>query len=204
MSLQTEETPEDPRREFFLNLLEEILTLHPEGLREYDLYRILAERGIDPFVGRDLRDALDLFQTHFFLFHLLYVMRERLRRERRGDLEIHCLKTVLRPWQPVSATMPEVFDPLGAYYLNLDTMADTERRQVEEMLAGFWRSYRQQEQREQACSVLGLPFQANREEIRQRYRDLAFTHHPDQGGEAGQFQKIAAAAAVLLGDSPTP
>ncbi|MBF0177191.1 MAG: DnaJ domain-containing protein [Magnetococcales bacterium] len=190
--------PNDLHGEPLLLLLEEILMLHPEGMREYELYRTLADQGTPPFADRNLRDSLDLFQTHFLLFHLLYTLRERLRREGRGDLEIHCLKTVLQPWQGVTDAVPDMLDPLGAYYLNLENMTTTGREDVEAMLAGFWRNFRQQGEREQACRILGLSTQATREEIRQRFRDLAFTHHPDQGGKPERFQEIASAAAILL------
>ncbi|MBF0136797.1 MAG: DnaJ domain-containing protein [Magnetococcus sp. DMHC-1] len=188
----------DPRRASLLLLLEGILDLHPDGLREYDLYRILERQGVEPFVGRNLQDSLDLFRTHFLLFHLLYVLREQLHRERRGCLDIHCLKTILHPWQQATAAVPERVDPLADYYLNLDNLAMTGRQEVEGMLESFWQGYQQYEQREQACSLLGLDPQASREEIRQRYRDLAFAHHPDQGGQSETFRDIAAAAAILL------
>lgn len=45
--------------------------------------------------------------------------------------------------------------------------------------------------------TLGVAKNANDEEIKRAYRKLAMKHHPDRGGDQGEFQKIQEAYAVL-------
>jgi DnaJ-domain-containing protein 1 len=55
-------------------------------------------------------------------------------------------------------------------------------------------------QRQQALAVLGLPANATRQQIKQRYRVLAKRHHPDKGGDQRQMQRIIAAYEFLMKD----
>ena len=38
--------------------------------------------------------------------------------------------------------------------------------------------------------TLGVPESASEHEIKQAFKKLAMQHHPDKGGDSGQFQKI--------------
>lgn len=53
-------------------------------------------------------------------------------------------------------------------------------------------------QRQQALSVLGLPFDATPQQIKQRYRKLAKQYHPDLGGDSQQMQRLSAAYEFLM------
>jgi DnaJ-domain-containing protein 1 len=53
-------------------------------------------------------------------------------------------------------------------------------------------------ERQQALSVLGLPPNATRQQIKRRYRALAKKHHPDRGGDQRQMQRIIAAYELLM------
>ena len=55
-------------------------------------------------------------------------------------------------------------------------------------------------ERQQALSVLGLPPNATRQQIKRRYRSLAKKHHPDRGGDQRQMQRIIAAYELLMKD----
>ncbi len=55
-------------------------------------------------------------------------------------------------------------------------------------------------ERQQALSVLGLPPNATRQQIKRRYRALAKKHHPDRGGDQQQMQRIIAAYELLMKD----
>jgi DnaJ-domain-containing protein 1 len=55
-------------------------------------------------------------------------------------------------------------------------------------------------ERQQALTVLGLPPNATRQQIKRRYRILAKQHHPDRGGDPRQMQRIIAAYEVLMRD----
>ncbi len=55
-------------------------------------------------------------------------------------------------------------------------------------------------ERQQALAVLGLPPNATRQQIKQRYRVLAKKHHPDRGGDQREMQRIIAAYELLMKD----
>jgi len=55
-------------------------------------------------------------------------------------------------------------------------------------------------ERQQALTVLGLPPNATRQQIKRRYRALAKQHHPDRGGDQRQMQRIIAAYEFLMKD----
>ncbi len=57
-------------------------------------------------------------------------------------------------------------------------------------------------ERQQALSILGLPPNATRQQIKRRYRVLAKQHHPDRGGDQRQMQRIIAAYELLMKDQP--
>lgn len=177
-------------------VLNEILILHPAGLKEYALVQILKHQGVEPFVRCDLGDELSLFRTHFFLFHHLYRLQAQLRLAQTGDLQIHCLSIVLRPWQ--EGVSLALHDPLAGYYLDVSRLESTTRAEVKVMLEWFWRRLTLEEGRGGAYAVLGLSAGASVVEIKRRYRELAMQHHPDHGGQAARFREIAEAVDLLL------
>ena len=63
----------------------ELLSAHPAGLSEYQLIKRLREAGDPEFVRFNAREPLSLFRGHYLLFHVLYRLRERLARQRRGN-----------------------------------------------------------------------------------------------------------------------
>lgn len=175
--------------------LHRLLRAHPNGLSEHAL--ILALEGNPLICQEALSDTLSLFQTHFLLFHHLYRLQERLWTEKKGRLEIHCLKIILRPWQGGNPALPEADDPLESYYLDLKNLADTRREDVEALLTAFWNRFVGQEELIDAFQTLGLETAADYPTVKRRYRELAMRHHPDRGGDTDTLQAINAAMAVL-------
>ncbi len=57
-------------------------------------------------------------------------------------------------------------------------------------------------ERQQALTVLGLPSNATRQQIKRRYRELAKKNHPDRGGDPREMQRIIAAYELLMKDQP--
>jgi len=57
-------------------------------------------------------------------------------------------------------------------------------------------------ERQQALAVLGLPPNATKQQIKQRYRVLAKKHHPDRGGDQREMRRIIAAYELLMKDQP--
>jgi hypothetical protein len=181
----------------FSRILLEMLQLHPEGLSEYALLQCLRKDSRTGVADHRPEDTLDLFRTHFLLFHHLYRLRDRLRDEGGGDLEIHTLNirwlaTAAVPVQPLARP-----DPLRAYYLDLDNLTGTTRADLDELLGRFWTRYSRYDRRGEALTVLELPAGADLEAIRRQYRRLAMRHHPDRGGDRVRLQAINAAMAIL-------
>ncbi|HIJ85155.1 MAG: heat shock protein DnaJ domain protein [Magnetococcales bacterium] len=189
----------DAVKERLLDRLAAILSLHPAGIKEYALYRILKQENLPLFSSRPLNDELELFKTHFLLFHLLYTLKSRLLEREEGDLEIHCLMIRIKPW-PRQGQEGEMatYDPLQGYYLDLENLEKTTRADVGAMLDSFWQRLAWDERRGEAFKLLELPKDADPASIRQRYRQLAKKHHPDAGGDGAVFLKIAQAAEILL------
>ncbi|HNW33866.1 MAG TPA: DNA-J related domain-containing protein, partial [Candidatus Ozemobacteraceae bacterium] len=85
-------------RDSMLTMLDELLRERTEW-REEEILERLRERGYPVFAGWNSADPLKLFRAHFTLFHLLYLLQDRLRRSGDADLEIHCLRIArVRPF----------------------------------------------------------------------------------------------------------
>lgn len=51
---------------------------------------------------------------------------------------------------------------------------------------------------------LGLDEEATEEQLKERWRELASTHHPDRGGDAAQFNEYRKAYAAALEELKAP
>lgn len=180
-----------------LDTLWALLRGHPHGIKEYDLLQECRGKGL-PFLEADsLLDALVLYRVHFLLFHFLYLLQARLRRRREGDLEIHCLAILLKPWPGEDAALPEPADPLRNYYLDLDQWRTMTRQEAESLLDGFWDRFGKWDQRRDALAVLGLKDPVDERDITRQYHHLAKNHHPDHGGDPAIFRQILNAMDIL-------
>jgi DnaJ-domain-containing protein 1 len=186
-----------PDADTCMAILLEILQLHPEGLSEYDLLQHLRGDPRSGFGQARLDDSADLFRTHFLLFHALYRLRDQLRSNRSGDLDIHVMNIRCQPFsRPDSHTLTQP-DPLRGYYLDLNNLEGTTRADIDAMLGRFWSRFGRYDRRREALAVLDLPDDADGETILLQYRRLAMQHHPDRGGDPGKLQAIHAAMAIL-------
>ncbi|MFH2135766.1 MAG: DNA-J related domain-containing protein [Pseudomonadota bacterium] len=179
------------------NVLGDILDAHPSGLTEHELLKKLAEHEVGLFEEDYFRSPLGLFQRHFLLFHCLYLLRDKLRAAQRSDMEIHCLGIKLVPYCHTPSDHPAQFDPLAAYYFDLDNFTNTDEQEVLRLLDGFWQRFASDEQRDKALAVMELAHPTSYAEIKQKYRRLAMQCHPDRGGELAQFQKLEWAMGIL-------
>lgn len=187
-------TPETDLEEDLLRRLE----AHPDGISEYELLECL-RREQHPVTAIETsdHDQHRLFQEHFRLFHLLYRLRDRCRREGRADLEIGALRIRVLPHAGGDSTLPGHPDPLREYYLDWNNLTGTDGAGVDEMLGRFWVRLQGIEEREDALRALGLAADASFEQARERYRRLAMEHHPDRGGDQERLQAINAAMDTL-------
>lgn len=187
-----------------------ILEAHPGGITEYELMKKLSESNL-PFPGEKTRPSdLELFRSHFLLFHVLYRLRDHLLSERRYLLSIFCLEIKLYPYeetgdQRVEATAPAEAEPMRDYYLDLENMEKVGEEDVKRMLKDFFRRLEAHYRREEDLAVLGLPPGTELKTVKKRYRSLAFEHHPDRGGDEKEFRRIGEAMErleQLEGQSP--
>lgn len=185
-----------------MTILHGILTKSPDGLTEHELLTQLATAGLAEFATAGLHTSLSIFQTHFLLFHHLYLLRQQLRSRKEQDLAIHCLRIALVPTttRPESSALDQ-HDPMQTYYLNWDNMENTGQEEVDALLDSFWRRYCTMHQRPKALRILGLAAEATDREITMRYHQLALTHHPDRGGCPQRFQEISEAVTILRDQS---
>lgn len=185
-----------PGAEDFLQQLDKILHKHP-GISEYDLIQQLKQAG---YFSQLSVPALphELFRIHFFLFHSLYLLRDKLLAGEQGILKIHTLEIRLLPYQAGEAELQQ-HDALRAYYLDLDNMDATSEDDVYQLLSDFWNNLDRISHRQQALDALGLVDPVNDVIIKKEYRRLAMLHHPDRGGDNDKLQQINQAVELLLG-----
>ena len=171
---------------FFLELMHE----HDNSIREYDLLKRIEDE-LPEFFAED-GDFSTLYRKHFWLFHQLYQLRERL--IAKGlRLNIHTLGIELTPIGTQSSKIGE-FDALSEFYLNLDNLELSES-EVEAMQKKFWEKYLALEQMSDAIKLLQLTGvePLTLDIVKSRYRELSQKHHPDKGGDAATFNEIKSA-----------
>jgi len=178
-------------------ILREILDAHPAGMSEYDLLMGLSERNVSLFNDDYFQSPLGLFQRHFLLFHCLYLLRDKLRTTRQGDMNIHCLGIQLTPYRNTPSGHPALLDPLAGYYLDLDNLKSTDESDILRLLDNFWQKFAGEDQRDEALAVMQLTHPTSYPVIKQQYRRLAMQWHPDRGGEPAQFQRLEWAMGIL-------
>lgn len=174
-----------------------MLRIHPAGLSEYDLIRLLDAEGQAGFDAERLRDNLSLFQTHFLLFHQLYQLGEELSRAGEYRLDISPLRIQLLPLRDAPDSAMAEHDPLRAYYLDLNNLEGTDAAAVEELLSQFWLRFVGNDERRAALETLQLQDPVDWPAIKQQHRKLVMEHHPDRGGDKERLQAVNAAMEVL-------
>ena len=171
-------------------ILAQLLTDAPVH-KLHELMQRLANQGCLP--DWETSAEIQLFRTNFLLMNGLYQLQERLL-ECGTWLQVMPLALQL---VPIPAGHPglQQADPLRDYYLDWCNCFMTTQHEVEALLHDFWRSYAARptlsaQVRRQALETLGLTDAATYPVIRQRWKELAFQHHPDRQGDALQFMAI--------------
>ncbi|WP_354622796.1 DNA-J related domain-containing protein [Psychromonas sp. MME2] len=180
------------------SILLKLVKSHPEGIKEYDLLKLLQEQQLQqqqhlPF------DNLALFQQHFLLFHALYKLSDQLRSEQAGYIVIEALNIQWLP-QSVIAQQPTSLvnrDPLRAYYLDINNLHNTSGEEVDNLLASFWLKMSDDSEKQSALALFELNEPCDLAMVKKRYRQLLARHHPDKGGAVATAQALNEAMAVL-------
>lgn len=183
-----------------VNRLEAILLEANDGISEHELIRGLRRDGCPEIPEIRHRDLYGLFRTHFRLFHALYRLRDRLRRERRAELVPDPMHIRLTAWRPGAPELDR-HDGLAAFYADLSHLESTRPEDVARMVTGLQKRQHRTVRRSEALAVLGLEEHAPADRIKRRYRQLAMRWHPDRGGDAQRFRELQEAVNVLTEDS---
>jgi len=180
-----------------------VLLLHPTGLSEFELIQKLEAEGQPGFETDCLKGNLSLFQTHFFLFHSLYLLREQLReqlildQEQQYQLEISPLCIQLIPLNEKNGSSLGEHDPLRDYYLDLNNLKEVNETEVNQLFTKFWERFISNDERRDALKELELQDPVDWPTIKKQHRRLAMQHHPDRGGDEERLQTINAAMELL-------
>lgn len=188
-----------------IDILALLLDENSAGLSEHELLKLLQQPPHEFFATDALHDPLVLFQTHFLLFHSLYVLKQRWSNTQHAELEISALEIKKRPFkQPIKNTRQdknqyqsiEHVDPLAQYYLDWSHFSATSSADIEELLSSFWRKVfkpRNELDIQQALLIMELENPISTVELKVQYRRLAQNHHPDKGGDSEHFKNICQA-----------
>ena len=190
-------------------MLDLLLAETPEGFTEHQLLKLLQQPPHAFFAIDALSDPLLLFQSHFLLFHCLYLLRNRWQQSRHATLEISAFNikktltnTAIKATDPITQGYFERdkslrhADPLAQYYLDWSHFSKTSSDDVDELLNSFWKKVTVQQPQEdiqQALLIMELETLVPLPQLKQQYRRLAQRFHPDKGGESDHFKKICQA-----------
>jgi len=197
-------TPHTGKQEQFSQQLLKVLRAHPVGISEYELIQQLAGLGNPQFEPLCLRGNLSLFQTHFFLFHSLYRLRDTLSNNNEARLDISALCIQLIPLPANTGNEIAAYDPLRDYYLDLNNLENTKENEVDALISTFWYRFVRDDDRYAALAELELEDPVDWITIKSQHRRLAMKHHPDRGGNEHRLQAINAAMNVLTRAEPRP
>lgn len=188
-----------------LDVLELLLEENPEGFSEHQLLTLLQQAPHAFFATDALRDPLLLFQSHFLLFHCLYLLRNRWQKHAQLEISVFNIK---KNFIDISNTKKESAakhsstekasllnsDPLAQYYLDWSHFSTTDGDDVNQLLNNFWKKvWGPQKEIQQALIIMELEVLVPLTQLKQQYRRLAQRFHPDKGGDSDHFKKICQA-----------
>jgi hypothetical protein len=192
-----------------IDVLDVLLEENSEGFSEHKLLTLLQQQPHAFFAADALRDPLLLFQSHFLLFHCLYLLRNRWQKSHHAQLEISVFnikKSRLDIAKMLTAQSENSFtedkkslfnaDPMAQYYLDWSHFSTTSSDDVDELLNRFWKKVwvpQQEEDIQQALIIMELETPVPLPQLKQQYRRLAQRFHPDKGGNSEHFKKICQA-----------
>ena len=181
----------------FVEIVEDYIQQHPLGFKEYDLIQCLNNENI--FETKEVKKSasLQIFQKHFLVFHVLYLINEKMMAAKTGSLKISTLLIQKLDYIDTKTEVGE-FDPLHDYYIDLNNMKKATEETVDGLLTSFWEQFLTNDQRKEALETLGLCDPIDDQEIKSNYHRLANTHHPDKGGDSEKILEINKAYAALI------
>lgn len=165
---------------------------------EFELLKQLHSEGFEEFASS--LDSLELFKTHFLLFHFLYQLQDEWLNLNIGYLEIHTLEIQLKSI-PVKNSL-NINNSLRDYYLNAEELSQTTQEDVEELIDSFWKKFSQQMSETEVMECLAVlelkEIPQTENQAKKHCKTLLQKHHPDKGGDMEQFINIQDASKRLL------
>ena len=184
-------------------LAEELCRLKA-GITEFELIGLLQSDEYKLLDKNALRDSLSLFQTHFILFHCLYLLKDKLHTSGHGELLISATQIKLVAQSASGIDITDA-DPLRDYYLEWSHFSKTSTSDVDDLLDSFWRTMnteRQASEQEVAEALCIMNFSPDstptRLQIKRRYKALQHKYHPDKGGSVTRSQSLTDAYQILM------
>jgi len=178
-----------------IKTIESFLDTHNE-CSEHSLIQHLRNQNIVPFTQLDLKHTKDLFSAHFLVMHALYHLQNNYFEEQTFTLDINSIKITRSSYVSGQLGLAP-HNPVKDYYLDIRHYFETDEDQVNDLLNKFWKKFLARDDKHTALNVLGLPVDANYQQIKLKYKSLAQQHHPDKGGNKEDFTKIYAAKKLL-------
>lgn len=173
-------------------------------ITEYELMKLLVDEGFEQF--KPSLEPIEMFQSHFLLFHLLYRLQDQWRMKNMGQLNIHtlCIELVeLTPNNPEKVPSLVRKDSLRDYYLDFNAFLETQTEDVIALMDSFWKGFtthaiasKQLAEAKQTLEIDAECFDAQK--VRHQYRKLSQRHHPDKGGCNEKFLQLGNARETLL------
>jgi hypothetical protein len=213
------------RQNHLLEPLQCLLEAATGALSEYEVIQLLQAQGwLDAVTSGD---DLSLYSTHFLVYNALYQLQERYQLPDQAASHQRLLISALAievvnvqvsltvgKSTETSAEKGSVVEARGElsdklsynqgemlelrqYYLDWNNLEQASQQSVRELLDGFWQRFVDEDDYLQALRVLEVDVQMPFADIKQRYRQLAMTHHPDRGGDQASFQSIHRAFSLI-------
>lgn len=189
------------------NLEQALWKLLSSGKRfkEFDILKELTTQGFEQFTPS--LEPLELFRSHFLLFHILYRLQDKWANEEKGTLAIHTLEIRLlytgnSEARDIAslADFGETPEDVKTYYLDYQKFLDTQEEEVIELLESFWQSFGDLPTHqgssmniEESINVLQIDGHLTADKINKQFRKLSQIHHPDKGGDAETFHQLCEA-----------
>lgn len=169
--------------------------------QELALIKLLQQPPYQLFESDALHSDLNLFQTHFLLYHSLYLLRDKWLTEQYAVIDIQLSKIFVYPYENRPVDLPAVDDQLRNYYSDLSNV-DISQRDVEKLLRSFWEKFLKagslnDEKVVAAYEHLELSKTCTDQVLKKRIKALSLIHHPDKGGEQAIFRSYIEAYEVI-------
>lgn len=182
--------------------ISDIVLSRLEPVSEFELIRCLQKPPYELLSEQALQGNLNLFQSHFLVFHCLHVLRREWAEEGLGFLRIEPLSIGLEAMQSGGQQdAPETrelmsADPLASYYLDFSHFSATSEADVSSLLDGFWSGglaapLVEADERSQALIIMELEaMPASQGQLKREFRQRVHQVHPDKGGSHEQMQAL--------------